>query len=191
MEDRFLSCITYVFRVSSALVMNIMDTIKTVEVIYINSASVLGGWLWPYIDGRSVACTVCVWSELVIWPDGSSEPKHAEFLILITIYIVVLLNEHMYACKCVCMYVQYTRVCVHLCMHTRLMYVCAHVTESTLWIYSDRPSRPRLVVQVNISTTIPRFSHPTTRSLQYRGHRKPIIAGEFSRELHFRALKSA
>jgi hypothetical protein len=30
---------------------------------------------------------------------------------------------------------------------------------------SNGPSRPRLVVQFHISTTIPRFSHPTTRRL--------------------------
>jgi len=92
------------------------------------------------------------------------------------IYRVVLLNEHMYACKCVCMY--YVRVCVcmyvsiYVCMYV-CVYVCAHVTESwcrfvtkccTLWTYSARPSRPRQVVQVHISTTIPRFSHPTTLS---------------------------
>ena len=45
MEDRFVRYITYVLRVYSALFVNIIDTVESVEVLYINSVSVFGAMI--------------------------------------------------------------------------------------------------------------------------------------------------
>jgi len=37
-----------------------MGTIKTVKVLYIQTLRQFMGWVYPYIDGRLVVCTVWV-----------------------------------------------------------------------------------------------------------------------------------